>query len=97
MPRHKIKSISFIEACEEYRRLQCAVANTIPACSLFDVIDGSFVIPEKTKSKIRKLLPAGITIFIYGIPFSWISDRGAGVCTKTEYRSRTLHLEPYAI
>ena len=50
MPRHKIKSISFIEACEEYRRLQCAVANTIPACSLFDVIDGSFVIPEKTKS-----------------------------------------------
>lgn len=50
MPRHKIKSISFIEACEEYRRLQCAVANTIPACSLFDVIDCSFVIPEKTKS-----------------------------------------------
>ena len=50
MPRHKIKSISFIEACEEYHRLQCAAANTMPVCSLFDVINGNFVLPEKTKS-----------------------------------------------
>ena len=50
MPRHKKKSISFIEACEEYHRLQCAAANTMPVCSLFDVINGNFVLPEKTKS-----------------------------------------------
>lgn len=49
MPRHKKTSISFIEACEEHYRLQYTVANTMPVCSLFDVINGNFVIPEKTK------------------------------------------------
>lgn len=49
MPRHKKASISFIEACEEHYRLQYTVANTMPVCSLFDVINGNFVIPEKAK------------------------------------------------
>ena len=53
MARRKIKITDFIQTCETNCRLKHLADSFVPSCSLYDVIDGNYVPPQKEKTRKR--------------------------------------------
>lgn len=51
MARRKVKITDFIQTCETNSRLQYLADSFVPSCSLYDVIDGNYVPPQKEKTR----------------------------------------------
>lgn len=51
MARRKVKITDFIQTCETNSRLQYLADSFMPSCSLYDVIDGNYVPPQKEKTR----------------------------------------------
>lgn len=51
MARRKVKITDFIQTCETNCRLQHLADSFVPSCSLYDVIDGNYVPPQKEKKR----------------------------------------------
>lgn len=50
MAKRKSKYDDFITMCEKNRKLYALATTSTPSCNRYDVIDGNFVIPEKSAS-----------------------------------------------
>lgn len=53
MVRRKIKITDFIQTCETNCRLKHLADSFVPSCSLYDVIDGNYVPPQKEKTSLK--------------------------------------------
>ena len=67
MAKRKSKYDDFITMCEKNRKLYALATTSTPSCNRYDVIDGNFVIPEKSashkKSSSRRIAKSD-TVFI---------------------------------
>ena len=80
MARRKVKITDFIQTCETNSRLQYLADSFVPSCSLYDVIDGNYVPPQKEdKEEIFFQTYGRRRYHVYRIPFPGISDRGTGI------------------
>ena len=69
MAKRKSKYDDFITMCEKNRKLYALATTSTPSCNRYDVIDGNFVIPEKSashkKSSSRRIAKSDAVFIAY--------------------------------
>ena len=67
MAKRKSKHADFITICEMNHRLHMIADTSMPSCNMYDIINGAFIVPEKSvlrkKSSSRRVAKPD-TVFI---------------------------------